>query len=254
MQNGIGQLEPGDGRTIAFRHQAGSPPDIVFLSGLRSDMTGTKAEFLAGHCAERGRAFTRFDCRGHGASSGRFEAGCVGDWLDDTLLVLDRVVRGPCLLVGSSMGGWIMVLAALARPASVQGLVGIAAAPDFTARLIEPALDQRAWAALVEDGVFLEPSEYGEPLPITQLLLEDGRRHLVLGKPIPIRCPVHLLHGQNDPDVPWQLSVELAAKLESPSVTVELIKDGDHRLSRPADLKRLAGALDRLIDGHAAGG
>ena len=251
MQNGIGLLEPGDGRKIAFRHQSGGPPHVLFLSGLRSDMTGTKAEFLAAHCAERGRAFTRFDYRGHGASSGRFAQGCIGDWLDDALLVLDRLVRGPCLLVGSSMGGWLMLLATLARPAWVCGLVGIAAAPDFTARLIEPGFDERARAALRDNGVFFEPSEYGEPLPITQRLLEDGRRHLMLDKPLPIRCPVHLLHGQNDPDVPWQLSVELAAKLQSPSVTLELIKDGDHRLSRPADLKRLGAAVERVAESQA---
>jgi pimeloyl-ACP methyl ester carboxylesterase len=252
MQNGIGQLEFGDGRTIAFRHQGGRPPHVVFLAGLRSDMAGTKAELLAEHCRERGRRFTRFDYRGHGQSSGRFEEGCISDWLADTLLVLDRVVQGPCLLVGSSMGGWVMLLAALARPAWVEGLVGVAAAPDFTARLIEPTLDDRARAALARDGIFLEPSEYGEPLPITRHLLEDGRRHLLLGRPLPIRCPVHLLHGQADPDVPWQLSLELAAKLESPSVTVELIKDGDHRLSRPSDLKRLAAALERVAESRAA--
>jgi pimeloyl-ACP methyl ester carboxylesterase len=238
-------LEAG-GTRLAFGRRAGAGPEILFLCGFRSDMGGTKATFLDAHAAERGLACTRFDYRGHGLSDGRFEAGCIGDWLADTLAVIDGATEHPLILVGSSMGGWIGLLAALARPARVRGLVGIAAAPDFTARLIEPALNPEQRSALERRGFFLEPSEYGEPVPITRRLLEDGRRHLLLDAPIPLRCPVHLLHGQRDPDVPWTTALELAGRLESDAVTVELVKDGDHRLSRPEDLKRLAAAVDRL--------
>ena len=240
-------VKTDDGHSLSYRQQDGGSPHVVFLCGLRSDMFGTKAEHLAKHCRDRGLAFTRFDYRGHGASSGAFEDGTIGAWHEDTLLILDRVVAMSCLLVGSSMGGWQALLAARARPDQVLGIVGIAAAPDFTARLIEPKLSAEARAMLARDGRYEEPSPYGEPLPITARLLEDGRQHLVLDAPLPIRCPVHLLHGQEDADVPWQLALELAAKLESAAVTVELVKDGDHRLSRPADLKRLDAAIDRLV-------
>jgi pimeloyl-ACP methyl ester carboxylesterase len=239
-------LEPGDGRRIAYRATAGAAPTVVFLCGFRSDMEGAKALFLDQHCRAQGRAFLRFDYTGHGRSSGRFEAGSIGQWLDDTLLILDRLVDGRFVLVGSSMGGWLMLLVGLARPERLAGLVGIAAAPDFTTRLIEPALTPVQRAALERDGVILAPSEHGEPLPITSRLIEEGRRHLLLAAPIPLHCPVHLLHGQEDADVPWQTALELAARLESAAVTVELVKDGDHRLSREADLQRLAAAVERI--------
>lgn len=248
MQTGPDQLASGDGGRLAFRRTEGTPPEVVFLTGLRSDMTGAKALRLEEHCRKAGRAFTRFDYRGHGASAGRFEDGCVGDWLEDTLAVLDRVVAGcPCVLVGSSLGGWLAVLAALARPGQVRGLVGLAPAPDFTEDLIRPQLAPDQAAALARDGLFLAPSTYGDPVPITRRLLEDGARHLLLRAPIPLRIPVHLLHGQEDPDVPWQTSLRLAARLESPAVTVELVKDGDHRLSREEDLRRMTAAVDRVL-------
>jgi pimeloyl-ACP methyl ester carboxylesterase len=211
-------------------------------------MTGGKALHLERHCAARAQAFIRFDYTGHGASGGRFEEGSIGHWADDTLAILDEVVEGPAVLAGSSMGGWIMLLAALARPERVQGLIGIAAAPDFTADLTQPGLTDAQRAILDRDGVMHLPSAYGTPTPITRQLLEDGARHLVLRKPLPIRCPVHLLHGQEDPDVPWTTSLRLAAALESPAVTVELVKDGDHRLSREADLRRITTALDRVLE------
>lgn len=248
MQNAPDFVIPATGEPLAHVRLPGRAPAVVCLPGLRSDMNGGKARHLERHCAARGQAFVRFDYRGHGASGGRFENGCVGDWCQDTLAILDEVVGGAAVLVGSSMGGWIMLLAALARPAQVRGLVGIAAAPDFTAETIRPALAPHHRTALARDGVFLRPSAYGAPTPITRRLLEDGDRHLVLRGPIPIRCPVHLLHGQEDPDVPWTTSLRLAAALESPAVTVELVKDGDHRLSRDADLVRLAAALDRVLE------
>lgn len=236
------------GERLAYVRTPGRPPTVMFLTGFRSDMTGGKALHLERHCAARGQAFVRFDYRGHGASSGRFEDGTIGDWRDDALTILDRVVQGPAVLVGSSMGGWIMLLAALARSEQVRGLVGIAAAPDFTADLIRPGLAPHHRTVLARDGVFYAPSAYGEPTPITGRLLDDGDRHLVLRGTLPLRCPVHLLHGQQDPDVPWTTSLRLAAALESPAVTVELVKDGDHRLSREEDLKRIADALDRVLD------
>jgi pimeloyl-ACP methyl ester carboxylesterase len=248
MQTTTDFLPLADGERLAYRRTPGRPPTVIFFTGFRSDMTGMKALHLEEHCRQRGRAFVRFDYRGHGASSGCFEAGSVGDWTNDALAVIDRVADGPVVLVGSSLGGWVALLTALARPERVMGLVGIAPAPDFTEDLIRPRLSPEQAAALDRQGFFLAPSAYGDPIPITRRLLDDGARHLVLRRPIPIRCPVHLLHGQEDPDVPWQTSLRLAAALESPAVTVELVKDGDHRLSRDQDLRRVAAALDRVLE------
>lgn len=234
-------------RRLAVDRGDGAAPELVFLPGFRSDMAGAKAGFVAGHAASRGLACTRFDYRGHGRSSGRFEDGCIGDWLEDVLAVLERVVRHRAVLVGSSMGGWLALLAARARPGRVAGLVLVAPAPDFTARLIEPALTIPQRAALARDGVVHVPSGYGEPLPLSARLIEEGRRHLLLDAPLMLRLPVHILHGQQDPDVPWALSVELAGRLAGAAVILELVADGDHRLSREVDLKRLAAAIDRVV-------
>lgn len=242
------RLERGADEWVAYERHPGRSPEVLFLGGFASDMTGTKALMLEAHCRGRGQGFTRFDYRGHGMSSGRFEARTIGDWAADATAVLDQVIEGPAVLVGSSMGGWIMLLVALARPERVKGLVGVAAAPDFTERLIHDALTPEEAETLERDGVLQQPSAYGDPLPITKHLVDEGREHLVLASPIPIGCPVHLLHGQADPDVPFELSLELAQQLESRQVTLELIKDGDHRLSREADLRRLAAALDRMLE------
>jgi len=239
-------LHLATGERLAYRHIAGAAPGVLFCGGYTSDMTGTKASALARYCRSRGRAYTRFDYRGHGASAGRFADGTIGSWTGDALTVVDQVTEGPLIVVGSSMGGWIMLLLALARPARIQALVGIAAAPDFSEDLLA-----RASAAerrqLAEQGYWLQPSAYGDaPYPVTRSLIEDGRQHLVLRGPIPITCPVHLLHGQRDPDVPWQTALRLAECLESDDVTIELIKAGDHRLSRESDLARLTAAIGRL--------
>lgn len=241
-------LQRGSGEWVAYERHLGRHPEVMFLGGFASDMTGTKALRLEDHCRARGQAFTRFDYRGHGCSSGTFEAGTIGAWADDSIAVIDQVVEGPVVLVGSSMGAWIMLLVALARPERVKGLIGVAAAPDFTERLLRPELTPEEVRQLDRDGLVRRPSAYGEPLPITRALLEEGRTHLLLGDPIAIGCPVHLLHGQADPDVPWRLSLELAQALESREVTLELVKDGDHRLSREADLRRLTAALDRMLE------
>jgi pimeloyl-ACP methyl ester carboxylesterase len=240
-----------DGSRLAYRPVAGRAgdgrPGIVFLSGFASDMTGTKGTALAAWAQERGQALLRFDYSGHGQSSGAFRDGTIKRWTDDALAVLDRLTTGPQLLVGSSMGGWIMLLAALARRDRIAGLVGIAAAPDFTEDLMWAAMPPETRARLLADGVVQEPSHYQEaPLEITRALIEDGRRHLLLRGAIDIRCPVRLLHGMADPDVPWQTSARLAERLSSHDVTVTLIKDGDHRLSREQDLQRMFAAVDEI--------
>ncbi len=222
-------------------------PGIVFLGGFMSDMTGGKALALETHAKARGQAFVRFDYLGHGASSGRFEDGTIGRWADDAVAVLDNLSEGPQILVGSSMGGWIMLLAALARPERVAGLIGIAAAPDFTQTLMWDAFGPDIRAALRRDGIYRQPSDYGEaPYPITLGLIEDGRQHLIMDKPIPITCPVRLIHGTADGDVPYTLSLDLMDKLESADVEVTLVKDGGHRLSEPQDLARLTRAAAAL--------
>jgi pimeloyl-ACP methyl ester carboxylesterase len=211
-------------------------------------MAGTKATFLDDFCAARGLGYVRFDYAGHGASSGRFEDGTIGAWVEDVIAIIDHVADGPLVLVGSSMGGWIMLLAALARPARVAGLVGLAPAPDFTEALIWNRLPHAERDQLLRAGRLEMPSVYSdEPTILTRALIEEGRRHLLLSAPIGIRCPVRLLHGMADPDVPHQLSLDLAERLVSNDVRVTLIKDGDHRLSRADDLALLGATIDELL-------
>jgi pimeloyl-ACP methyl ester carboxylesterase len=235
------------GRRLAYRHLPGKAPGVLFCGGYTSDMTGTKAAALEAFCRDRGRACTRFDYSGHGLSSGEFADGTIGASADDALAVLDHATAGPMIVVGSSMGGWIMLLVALARPERVRGLVGIAAAPDFTEDLLLQATPEQR-RTLAEQGYWMQPSAYGEPYPVTRRLLEEARAHLVLRASIPIRCPVHLLHGQRDPDVPWQTALRLAERLEAEDVTVELVKAGDHRLSTASGLARIEAAIQRLAD------
>lgn len=248
MPFGVIESLPGPhGDALAFQRSAGAGPTLVWLCGFRSDMAGTKAAALHAHAEAAGRSFLRFDCSGCGLSGGVFEAGTVGRWREDTLAMLDGASDGPLLLVGSSMGGWIALLAALARPERVKGLVLIAPAPDFTERLLWPELDEDARRAIMDDGVWLRPSAYEDtPTPITRALIEDGRNHLLLGAPIPFRGPVRILHGQADPDVPWGLSLELAERLVSEDVRITFVKGGDHRLSTPADLALLTATVDAL--------
>ncbi|SNS91941.1 MULTISPECIES: alpha/beta fold hydrolase [unclassified Azospirillum] len=242
------------GTTIAYRRTAGRNPGLVFLGGFRSDMTGIKATALEAWAQREGRAFIRFDYQGHGASGGAWEQGSIGQWRDDALAVLDRLTDGPQILVGSSMGGWIALLVALARPDRVAGLLGIATAPDFTERMICSRLGPDQLAALERDGRFIAPSAYDPAgYPITRHLLAEARAHLLLPGPIPLTCPVRLLHGQRDPDIPWQTSLELAGALAGDDVRVVLVKDGDHRLSRDQDIAlmlRLAGELAEKTKGH----
>jgi pimeloyl-ACP methyl ester carboxylesterase len=218
-------------------------------------MRGTKATFLDEFCAVRGLAYVRFDYSGHGESSDRFEDGTIGRWADDAIAIIDKVADGPLILVGSSMGGWIMLLAALARPDRVAGLIGLAPAPDFTETLIWSRLTDEERDRLVQTGRLETPSDYSdEPTIITRTLIEEGRRHLLLAAPIGIGCPVRLLHGMADPDVPYRLSLELAERITGSDVRVTLVKDGDHRLSRGDDLALLGATIEALAAGRKDGG
>jgi pimeloyl-ACP methyl ester carboxylesterase len=237
---------------LAYRRRAAAPgsrfPGIVFLGGFRSDMTGTKAAALDRFCAERGLGFLRFDYSGHGESGGDFIDGSISRWTEDALTAFDGLTDGPQILIGSSMGGWIMLLVALARRARVKALIGIAAAPDFTEDRIWGLLSQDERDRLMREGRIEQLSEYApEPYVITRKLVEDGRKHLLLTQPIPLTIPVRLLQGMADPDVPFGTAQRLAEKLASQDVTVTLIKDGDHRLSRPQDLERLMATIDELL-------
>ena len=245
-------LERGDGHRLACRRRRGASPGIVFLGGYASDMTGTKATFLDGWCRRRGQAFLRFDYLGHGQSSGAFADGTIGRWSDDALACLDRLTTGPQILVGSSMGGWIMLALALKRPRRLAGLVGIAAAPDFSQDLwwaMTPGERQR----LAAQGAIEIDGDGGRHI-VTRAFVEDGRRRLLLRGPIDLPMPVRLLHGMEDASVPWPTAIAIADRLGGGDVAVTLIKDGDHRLSRPRDLERLALALEELCAPSAAGG
>jgi len=239
-----------DGATIAYHKINGKTPGVVFCTGFMSDMEGGKALALEAYCKERGQAFLRFDYTGHGESSGDFEDGTIGQWADDAVFAIDQLTEGPQIVVGSSMGGWIMMKAAIARPNRVAGLVGIAPAPDFTVGFYESEITQEQRQELDEKGVLYIFSEYGpDPTPFTMKLIEDGKNQLVLEKtPVPIDCPVRLLHGMGDPDVPWELSLEIAKKLRAEDVVATFIKDGDHRLSRDQDIDRLIKTVGELLD------
>jgi pimeloyl-ACP methyl ester carboxylesterase len=252
--NGLKFLDIGTGgeaRRIAVRQNAGADPGLFWLSGYKSDMKGTKAAALARWAAECGRGCTLFDYSGHGESSGAFTDGTIGRWLEDALAVFEACCHGPQVLVGSSMGGWIALLLvrALRRrspppSASVAGLVLIAPAVDFTEELMwrrfTPAIKQE----LEDKGVWERPSEYSaEPYRVTRRLIEEGRSHLLLAGMIETGCPVRILQGVEDPDVPWQHAVELVSRLASDDVVLTLVKDGDHRLSRPEDIDRLLAAV-----------
>jgi pimeloyl-ACP methyl ester carboxylesterase len=245
---GARSLTRPQGATIAYHRLAGAAPGIIFLGGFRSDMIGTKALFLEDYCRRRGRAYVRFDYFGHGQSSGDFADGTVGRWRDDAIAVIDSLSEGSQILVGSSMGGWIMVLAALARPERVHALVGIAAAPDFTADLLPRRLGATEQRELEEKGQVVLPTPFDPAGYLyTAALIDDGNRNLVLRGTIPLTCPVRLLHGMADESVPWQQSLRLAESLAGADVALTLIKDGAHRLSRDQDLARLACVLDELV-------
>ena len=252
--NGLKFLEIGaetERRSIAVRDRAGAAPGLFWLSGYKSDMKGTKAAALAHWAEQAGRACVRFDYSGHGESGGEFSDGTIGRWLADALAVFDACCRDPQILVGSSMGGWLallMVRALRARrqagPASVAGLVLVAPAVDFTEELMWKRFTPAIKRELEEKGFWARPSEYSaEPYLVTRQLIEEGRNHLLLAGMIETGCPVRILQGVEDPDVPWRHAVELVSRLASDDVVLTLVKDGDHRLSRPEDIERLIRAV-----------
>jgi len=239
------------GRRIAVRVREGATPGLLWLGGFNSDMKGTKAEALDGWANDRGRAMIRFDYSGHGESGGAFTDGTIGRWLDESLAVFEAFCCGPQVLVGSSMGGWLALLLARDRTrrappagATVAGLVLIAPAVDFTEELMWRRMSPEVRREIEEKGVWERPSAYSQaPYLVTRGLIEEGRNHLLLGGMIETSCPVRILQGVKDEDVPWQHAVELSARFARDDVVLTLVKDGDHRLSRPEDIERLIAAV-----------
>ncbi len=234
------------GRRLAYRQTMGAGPGVVFLGGFKSDMEGTKAAYLHDWAQSQGRAFLRFDYSGHGASSGRFEDGCIGDWLADATAVIAQRTVGPQILVGSSMGGWIATLIARANPAQVAGLIGIAAAPDFTEDSLWQGFDAAQRDRLARDGQVALPSEYGDPYIITQRLIDDGRDHLVLRSPLVLPFAVRLLQGTADVDVPVSVALGLFEHAASPDSRLVLVKGADHRFSTPDCLAMITAAIGQI--------
>jgi pimeloyl-ACP methyl ester carboxylesterase len=248
-------IEVGKGtaaRRIAVRARSGAVPGLFWLSGFHSDMQGTKAVALDAWAGEQKRACIRFDYSGHGESGGAFTDGTIGRWLEESLAVFEHFCAGPQIVVGSSMGGWIALL--LAREiakrsgnrASLAGLVLIAPAPDFTEELMWKGFSPETRREIETEGMWLRPSQYGEPYPITRGLIEEGRNHLLLGSAIEVGCPVRILQGAQDTDVPWQHAFALTHRLPSDDVVLTMIQDGDHRLSRPQDIARIVAAVAEM--------
>lgn len=234
-----------DRPNLAYRHSPGAGPTIVFLCGYASDMNGSKAAAIEAWAQAKGRAYLRFDYAGCGDSEGAFEDQTLADWCDDAQRIIDTVVKGPVVLVGSSMGGWIMLLIAKARPKQVCGLVGIAAAPDFT----EWGFTREQKMHLVEYRRIEQPSDYSDqPTVTTHAFWAAGQANRVMDGPIDFDGPVRLVQGQRDAEVPWERAVELAALFRSDAVQTWLVKDGDHRLSRDADIALILRAIQDVLD------
>jgi pimeloyl-ACP methyl ester carboxylesterase len=243
-----------DGVQIAWRRREGRQPGIAWLGGYRSDMLGTKAEALDGWAERSGHAYVRHDYSGHGESGGAFADGTISAWLAQSLAVFRELTEGPQVLVGSSMGAWIALrmaqeMARAGQRGRIGGLVLIAPAPDFTVDLVEPDLTQAQKRDLETKGFFETPSEYsGDPSIFTRALIEDGRRNRVLTGPLDTFCPVHVIQGMRDPDVPYQHALKLIGLLPADDVTLSLVPDGDHRLSRPQDIELILGVVDAMIN------
>jgi pimeloyl-ACP methyl ester carboxylesterase len=254
--NGLKFLAVGEGaeqRAIAVRRHDGAAPGLLWLGGYKSDMKGTKAQALADWAAREGRGCVRFDYSGHGESGGAFADGTIGRWLAEALAVFEACCRGPQVVIGSSMGGWLALLLARALrgrkapAANLVGLVLVAPAVDFTEELMWKRFTPEIKRELAEKGVWARPSQYSpEPYLVTRQLIEEGRNHLLLGAIIETGCPVRILQGVQDPDVPWQHAKALVARFACDDVVLTLIKDGDHRLSRPEDIERLIRAVQEF--------
>ncbi|MDP3960404.1 MAG: alpha/beta hydrolase [Pseudorhodobacter sp.] len=240
-------LDTPSGRRIACRQNPGASPGVVFLGGFASDMTGTKAQYLHAWATEHGRAFLSFDYSGHGASGGDFRDGAIGDWLADAQAVIAACTVGPQVLVGSSMGGWIALLLARLLPDRLAGLVGIAAAPDFTEDSLWAGMSADQRAALLGQGEVALPSDYGAPLLITRRLIEDGRRHLVLRAPLALPFPVRLLQGTADHDVPPEVALRTLAHVSGPDIRLTLVKGADHRFSSPECLALITAQIAEVL-------
>jgi len=240
-------FESHHGTKIAYHRLPGKGPGVVFMGGFKSDMEGGKALALEAWCQRKGRAFVRFDYQGHGQSSGEFRDGTIGLWAKDALAVIDNLTEGPQIIVGSSMGGWIAMLTAKARPARVKALVGIAAAPDFTVRMWNDDFDDATRQQVLANGFMERPCDYGDdPYIITRALIEDGWQNRVIAGPLPLDMPVRLIQGTEDADVPWQTAQLIADKITGGDVEIILVPGGDHRLSRDIDLKRLVRVVNQL--------
>lgn len=241
-------LTTPQGRRIAYDRLKGQSPGVVFCGGFRSDMTGTKAAFLRNWAQKRGQAFVRFDYSGHGASGGEFLDGSIGDWFEDALAVVQGLTDGPQVLVGSSMGGWIALLLARAVPTRIAGLVGIAAAPDFTEDSMWNGFTPDQRAQIMTTGQLALPSEYSDaPYVITKRLIEDGRNHLVLRTALDLPFPVRLLQGSADVDVPQAVAQRLFDHVTGPDVQLTLVKGADHRFSSPDCLALVATAVEDVL-------
>ena len=241
-------LDLPQGRRLAYARTEGKAPGIVFFSGFKSDMNGSKAMAIEAFCREEGRFCLRFDYTGHGQSTGQFRNGCLSDWKRDALDVIDHLTPHPNIFVGSSMGAWIMLLVTLERSLKASGLVGIASAPDFTERLVWDKFSIEQKKQMKEEGGVLIPDCYGgEPYPLTYKLIKDGRKHLLFGDVLDIRVPVRLIHGTEDKDVPWRVSHDLMEHIASPDISLELIKGGDHRLSQPPQLAAIVRTIEELF-------
>jgi pimeloyl-ACP methyl ester carboxylesterase len=242
-------LTPPD-RRLAYRQRTGRPgaPGLIFCCGYGSNMLGMKAELLDERCAEAGLALLRFDYRGHGQSSGSFTDGTIGGWFEDTCLVFERLTDGPRIVIGSSMGGWMALMLALKYPERVRAVIGIAAATDFTEELFLPSLKPAQQSQLEREGVvYLKASPPDEPLPVTKKLVTEARQHLLLRDRLPVACPLRLLQGMQDEAVPWSHALRIAEKVPHGDVRIALIKDGDHRLSRPQDLELLWRTVEEFV-------
>jgi len=255
-----GSTSGAPGSTNGAPGSTNGAPGLIWLGGFKSDMSGTKALALEEWAVAHGRACVRFDYSGHGESGGEFADGTIGRWLEESVAVFEQFCRGPQVVIGSSMGGWMALLLAreiarraaapvsLANRASLAGLVLIAPAPDFTEQLMWNGFSDEIRQEIITKGVWMRPSEYGDgtPYPITRALIEEGRNHLLLGSAIEVGCPVRILQGAQDPDVPWQHAFALAHRLPAEDVVMTMIQDGDHRLSRPQDIARILAAVAEI--------